>query len=88
MNEAEKIRAELYDDKTVTNAEYGALVEDAAQADERAAWEAERDEPPPANPYQGAMLCVQDALSYLEEPDPEAALLSLEEARARIEAAL
>jgi len=48
------------------------------------------DEPHPryASPYAGAAECVQDALSYLNDPDPEAALASLREAVARIEAAI
>ena len=87
-DELGKVRAELHDDPFVSDADYGAIAEDAAQADERAAWEAEKEPPEPPSPYEGAMLCVKDALSYLEEPDPEAALHSLEEARARIERAM
>lgn len=56
--------------------------------------ERERDLPPDEpyrvaeGVYAGAAECVKDALSYLDEPDPESALASLREAVARIEAAL
>lgn len=39
--EADKVREALHDDPFVTDAEYGRLVEEAAEADERASWAAE-----------------------------------------------
>lgn len=42
-SEEAKVRAELYDDPFVDNETYGRLVEEAADADERRSWEAERE---------------------------------------------
>jgi hypothetical protein len=63
---------------------YGERDEQRERVEEQEAW---RDEPA-VPPYHDAILCVKDALSYLEEPDPEAALASLREAIIRTEAAL
>lgn len=41
-SEAAKVRAALQDDPTVSNADYGRLVEEAADADERRSWNAEK----------------------------------------------
>jgi hypothetical protein len=38
------VRESLWDDPFVSNQDYGRLVEEAAEADERASWEAERDD--------------------------------------------
>lgn len=46
------------------------------------------DEPYAGSRYAEARNCVADALDYLNDPDPEAALASLREAIGRIEAAL
>lgn len=45
MGEADKVREALRDDPFVTNAEYGRLVAEADEADERASWAAECPEP-------------------------------------------
>ena len=42
MSEADRVREELHDDPFVSNADYGRLVEEAADADERREWEAEK----------------------------------------------
>jgi hypothetical protein len=41
--EADRVREELRDNPFVSNEDYGRLVEEAADADERREWEAERD---------------------------------------------
>lgn len=44
--EADKVREELFDDPFVSNEDYGRLVEEAAEADERKSWAGEMDEMP------------------------------------------
>ena len=41
MTEAERVREALHDDPFVSDADYGRLVEEAAEADERASWKLE-----------------------------------------------
>jgi hypothetical protein len=45
-------------------------------------------EHPALPPYDDAVTCLNDAISYLGDPDPEDALRSIEEAAARIRAAM
>lgn len=45
MREADRVREALHDDPFVSNADYGRLVEEAAEADERASWAQECPEP-------------------------------------------
>jgi hypothetical protein len=50
-SEADRVRETLWGDPFVSNADYGRLVEEAEEADERASWAAECPEPDegPAN---------------------------------------
>ncbi len=45
MNEESMVRERLHDDPFVSNEDYGRLVEEAADADERASWRAETETP-------------------------------------------